>query len=72
VYEAGGNMLSQALQSKTVSRNEIQEFKEIIKQENKLASKQTTQSGSVPSAQRAVNPETFLSSLKALGQTLGL
>ena len=29
VYEAGGNLLSQALSSKTMSKNEIEELKEI-------------------------------------------
>ena len=35
VYEAGANIMSQAITSKSVSRNEIAELKEIEKQEAK-------------------------------------
>ena len=35
VYDAGGNIMAQAITSKSVSRNEIAELKEIEKQEAK-------------------------------------
>lgn len=63
VNEIGGNMLSQALASKSVSRNEIEEMKAITKQEK------SEKGGSV---QSSVNPETFFYSLKQLSETLGM
>ena len=56
IHEAGSNIISQALSSKTVSRNEIHEMKEY---DNK------NQMG-------VINHETFYYSLKQLGDTLGL
>ena len=65
VYEAGGgNLLSMAGSNKTVSKNELEELKEIAKQDAKKEN-----DGSVP---RVVNPETLFYSLKQLGETLGL
>ena len=63
VNEIGGNMLSQALASKSVSRNEIEEMKAITKQEK------SDKGGTV---QSSINPETFFYSLKQLSETLGM
>lgn len=60
----GGNLLSNVT-SKSISKNEIEELKEIAKQEAK-------QSGKDPNAYSVVNPETLFYSLKQLGETLGL
>ena len=55
-HEAGSNIISQALASKTFSRNEIQEMKE-YDSKNQMG---------------VINHETFYYSLKQLGETLGL
>lgn len=64
VYEAGANIMAQAITSKSVSRNEIAELKEIERQEAKN-SKDGEQ-------QRVINPETLFYTLKQVGECLGL
>ena len=58
VYEVGSNIISNAMVNKSISRNEIEELKEI---ERKDGSKSTG----------FINPETLFYAMKQVGQTLG-
>ena len=65
VYEAGGNsVMALATGNKTVSRNEIEQMKEIERSEAKK--------GKGEEEQRAINPETLFYTLKQLGEVLGM
>ena len=60
IYEVGGNIISSAITKTSISRNEIEELKELEKKDGK-----NSHAG-------VINPETFFVALKQVGVTLGL